>query len=255
MDPVKTNAETFGNNVDRVSSALKTYAAEVEPIKAELARIKAEAYSFVASIAGGVEKTTFSRAGAITSTVEWHEDQDSVDANNDLIRRVNAQMVLLWAAERKCANAIYDIIGFPHIEAATEDNPNGYGVTEIPDGAERPRGVRRSSVVSPAVRRPSERWGASSGMAWSSGASGAPLSDSAPSRWLQPADRGVVRRRHLRGRLEQPRQACGGARGDQPAWHLDDRQHAWASGQLPSRFPDDGAQCRQGVACLGQVEG
>ena len=146
MDPVKTNAETFGNNVDRVSSALKTYAAEVEPIKAELATIKAEAYSFVASIAGGVEKTTFSRAGAMTSTVEWHEDQDSVDANNDLIRRVNAQMVLLWAAERKCANAIYDIIGFPHIEAATEDNPNGYGVTEIPDGAETPWGktVERS---------------------------------------------------------------------------------------------------------------
>ena len=146
MDPVKTNAETFGDNVDQVSSALRTYAAEVEPIKAELARIKAEAQDFVASIAGGVEKTTFSRAGAITSTVEWHEDQDSVDANNDLIRRVNAQMVLLWAAERKCANAIYDIIGFPHIEAATEDNPNGYGVTEIPDGAETPWGktVERS---------------------------------------------------------------------------------------------------------------
>jgi hypothetical protein len=146
MDPVKTNAEAFSNNVDRVSGALKSYAAEVEPIKAELARIKAEAYSFVASIADGVEKTTFSRAGAITSTVEWHEDQDSVDANNDLIRRVNAQMVLLWAAERKCANAIYDTIGFPHIEAATEDNPNGYGVTEIPDGAETPWGktVERS---------------------------------------------------------------------------------------------------------------
>jgi Tuberculosis necrotizing toxin len=146
MDPVKTNAETFGNNVDRVSSALKTYAAEVEPIKAELAKIKAEAYAFVASIAGGVEKTTFSRAGAIKTTVEWHEDQDSVDANNDLIRRVNAQMVLLWEAERKCANAIYDIIGFPHIEAASEDNPNGYGLTEIPDGTETPWGqtVERS---------------------------------------------------------------------------------------------------------------
>jgi hypothetical protein len=146
MDPVKTNAETFGSNVDQVSSALKTYAAEVEPIKAELAKIKADAYSFVASIAGGVEKTTYSRAGAIKTTVEWHEDQDSVDANNDLIRRVNAQMVLLWAAERKCANAIYDIIGFPHIEAATDSNPNGYGVTEIPDGAETPWGktVERS---------------------------------------------------------------------------------------------------------------
>jgi Tuberculosis necrotizing toxin len=146
MDPVKTNAETFGSNVDRVSSALTTYAAEVEPIKAELARIKTDAYNFVASIAGGVEKTTYSRAGAIKSTVEWHEDQDSVDANNDLIHRVNAQMVLLWAAERKCANSIYDIIGFPHIEAATEDNPNGYGVTEIPDGSETPWGktVERS---------------------------------------------------------------------------------------------------------------
>jgi Tuberculosis necrotizing toxin len=146
LDPVKTNAETFGTNIDRVSSALKTYAAEVEPIKAELARIKADAYAFLASIADGVEKTTFSRAGAIKTTVEWHEDQDSVDANNDLIRRVNAQMVLLWAAERKCANAIYDIIGFPHIEAASDTNPNGYGVNEIPDGAETPWGktVERS---------------------------------------------------------------------------------------------------------------
>ena len=140
MNPVKTNAETFGSNVDRVSSALKTYAAEVEPIKAELAKIKAEAYNFLASIAGGVEKTTYSRAGAIKTTVEWHEDQDSVDANNALIGRVNAQMVLLWAAERKCTNAIYDIIGFPHIEAASDSNPNGYGVNEIPDGSETPWG-------------------------------------------------------------------------------------------------------------------
>ena len=137
----------------------------------------------MASIAGGVEKTTFSRAGAITSTVEWHEDQDSVDANNDLIRRVNAQMVLLWAAERKCANAIYDIIGFPHIEAATEDNPNGYGVTEIPDGAETPWGktVERSeSCGEKAVNAVGQL---RLGWSRSSAVSGAPLSDSAPSRW------------------------------------------------------------------------
>ena len=141
MDPVKTNAETFGVNVEKVSAALHTYAAEVEPIKAELARIKTDAENFVASTAGGIEKTSYSRAGAITTTVEWHEDQDSVDANNALIGRVNAQMVLLWAAERKCANAIYDIIGFPHVEAATDANPNGYGVNEIPEGAEMPWGA------------------------------------------------------------------------------------------------------------------
>ncbi|HLL62202.1 MAG TPA: hypothetical protein VK401_04085, partial [Propionibacteriaceae bacterium] len=141
MDPVKTHGETFDANIGKVSSALHTYAAEVEPIKAELARIKSEAQSFLGSIAGGVEKTTYSRAGAITTTIEWHEDQDSVDANNALIQRVNDQMELLWAAERKCANAIYDIIGFPHIEAATESNPNGYGVADIPEGTETPWGT------------------------------------------------------------------------------------------------------------------
>ena len=141
MDPVKTHGETFDANIGKVSSALHTYAAEVEPIKAELARIKLEAYSFLTSIAGGVEKTTYSRAGAIKSTVEWHEDQATVDANNALIQRVNDQMELLWAAERKCANAIYDIIGFPHIEAASDSNPNGYGVEDIPEGTETPWGA------------------------------------------------------------------------------------------------------------------
>src|SRR5918998_3252021 len=141
MDPVKTHGETFDANVGKVSAALHTYAAEVEPIKAELARIKTEAYTFLTSIAGGVEKTSYSPAGAITSTVEWHEDQDTVDANNALIGRVNDQMELLWAAERKCANAIYDIIGFPHIAAASDANPNGYGVEDIPEGAETPWGT------------------------------------------------------------------------------------------------------------------
>lgn len=141
MDPVKTHGETFDTNIGKVSAALHTYAAEVEPIKAELARIKTEAESFLGSIAGGVEKKTYSRAGVHTSTIEWHEDQDSVDANNALWQRVADQVELLMAAERKCANAIYDIIGFPHIEAATEANPNGYGVEDIPEGTETPWGT------------------------------------------------------------------------------------------------------------------
>ncbi len=140
MDKVKTDAETFGTNVGKVSRALNTYAAEVEPIKAELAKLKTDAENFVTSIAGGVEKKTYSRAGVSTSKISWDEDQASVDKNNSLIHQVNAQMVLLWAAERKCANAIYDVIGWGHIEAATDDNPNGYGVTEIPDGADTPWG-------------------------------------------------------------------------------------------------------------------
>src|SRR5690606_38357112 len=54
--------------------------------------------------------------------------------------QVNEQVVLLWEAERRCAKAIYDIIGYPHIEAATDANPDGYGVDEIPEGAETPWG-------------------------------------------------------------------------------------------------------------------
>lgn len=141
MDPVKANGETFDANIGKVSSALKVYAAEVEPIKAELARIKTEATTFLGDIAGGVEQKYGTRMGVSTRTVDWHEDQDSIDANKALIGRVDDQMELLWAAERKCANAIYDIIGFPHIQAATESNPNGYGVEDIPEGAERPWGT------------------------------------------------------------------------------------------------------------------
>lgn len=150
MDPVGTAAETFGTNVGTLATALNTFADEIRPIKAELDAIRAEATSFVASTRNGVEKeviapgsytTSYQAAATTTQTVEWHEDQATVDKNNELIERVNAQMVLLWAAERSCANKIYDIIGQPHIEAASDSNPNGYGVTEIPEGSEMPWGA------------------------------------------------------------------------------------------------------------------
>jgi hypothetical protein len=147
MDPVKTLAEGVGADISAARNALTTFAEEVRPIKAELDRIRAEAVSFVASIQGGVDVEVpiyagrGGYAGTRTENKAWHEDQDTVDKNNELINRVSDQMVLLWAAERACANAIYDIIGYPHIEAATDANPNGYGVEEIPDEAETPWGT------------------------------------------------------------------------------------------------------------------
>jgi hypothetical protein len=141
MDPVATNAEQFGSSLGKVADALNTYAEAVRPIKAELASLKTQATSFVSSIANGVSHTSYSRAGATTSTESWDKDQDSVDKNNDLINKVNAQMVLLWAAERDCANKIYDTIGWSHIEAASKSNPNGYGVDKIPDGTKMPWGA------------------------------------------------------------------------------------------------------------------
>jgi hypothetical protein len=142
MNPVKTEAESFGTDVATVSTALTTFAAEVRIIKAAVAAIKAEAATFLSGIEDGVEKKHAGRTGAVTTeTIEWHEDQASVNANNDLIRRTNDQQEALWAAERKCANAIYDVIGHKHIEAANAANcQQGYGVDQIPDNADMPWG-------------------------------------------------------------------------------------------------------------------
>jgi len=142
MNPVKTEAEAFGTDVGTVSTALTTFASEVRTIKTAVAAIRAEAATFLGGIEGGVEKKHYGRTGVVsTETIEWHEDQASVNANNDLIRRTNDQQEALWAAERKCANAIYDVIGHKHIEAASEANcQQGYGVDQIPDNADMPWG-------------------------------------------------------------------------------------------------------------------
>lgn len=73
---------------------------------------------------------------------EWHEDQDSVDRNNELIADVNKQMVLLWEAERTAANKIRALFGGEALHAyESEDDANGYGLDEIPEGTEMPWGA------------------------------------------------------------------------------------------------------------------
>ena len=58
----------------------------------EEASLKAQASAFVSSIQNGVSHTSYSRAGATTSTESWDKDQDSVDKNNDLINKVNGNL-------------------------------------------------------------------------------------------------------------------------------------------------------------------
>jgi hypothetical protein len=118
MDPVKAAAESFGTEVGTAVTALNTFAEEVRTIKAAVATIRADAKTFIDSVAGGVEQQTPQIHGETTTvTVDWDKDQASVDANNALIRRTNDQQEALWAAERRCANAIYDVIGHAHVEA------------------------------------------------------------------------------------------------------------------------------------------
>ncbi|GCD21392.1 hypothetical protein CTKZ_29540 [Cellulomonas algicola] len=126
MDPVETKSRQFGDDVEKVAAALKTYAEAIRPIKASLATIKSDAYAFRSKIA---------------SNAEWEYDQDLVDENTALVSRVNAEQVKLWEAERTCANAIRALYGAEPWHAMTgEDDPLGYGLDSLPTDAAMPWG-------------------------------------------------------------------------------------------------------------------
>ncbi|KRD43384.1 hypothetical protein ASE38_03775 [Cellulomonas sp. Root930] len=121
MDPVETNARTFGDAVQQVATVLTAYAEEIRPIKASLDAVRRDAYAFRDKIA---------------SNSEWDYDQDLVDENTDLVNRVNSAQVKLWDAERTCANGIRALYcAAPWHAATSADDPLGYGVSEIPADA------------------------------------------------------------------------------------------------------------------------
>jgi hypothetical protein len=152
IQPAKKAATDFGTDMGKVATALETFAGEVRTIKSNVAKIRSDAATFLGKIHDGkvtVSHTVVSggyagyERGQTTTShedVDWNSDQATVDENNALIRRTNDQQEQLWAAERKCANAIRDVYHAAHISAASESNPNGYGVTDIPDNAETPWG-------------------------------------------------------------------------------------------------------------------
>ena len=140
MEPVKSDGETFSAQLAAAATALETFADEARAIKQTLAGIRAEANSFLLGIKGGVDRVKIIAHGTTHESVPWDEDQASIDKNNALIAQVNAQQVLLWAAERKCANALHDLTGTAHVDAASPSNPDGYGVDTIPAGADLPWG-------------------------------------------------------------------------------------------------------------------
>lgn len=118
MDPVADAARVFADDVDRVAGVLRGFAGQVRVIKAALDQVRADAWAF--------------RAKVGTSDA-WTYDQDLVDENTALVRRVNAQQVALWDAERDCANAIRAIDCIAGWAPATQTGQaNTYGVTDLP---------------------------------------------------------------------------------------------------------------------------
>lgn len=164
MSPVNSQATLVGDNLDVVSGALAAFAETVRPIKDALDQLRLDAQAFIDETNGGVSVREINPAwqssqvsgswnayGAATDsdvekyrtvTKEWHEVQEYVDRNNELISGVNAQQVALWEAERDCANKIRALYGADPLRSAqSEDDALGYGLDEIPEGTEMPWGA------------------------------------------------------------------------------------------------------------------
>lgn len=138
MDPVKTAAESFGTDVATAATALEAFAEEVRTIKKAAVAIRADAASFVDPINanGGMVQPADPYGVGAELPMHWYEDQISIDKNNALLERIRNQQEALWAAERRCANAINAISGAPPIGPVTaQSNGVGYGLEEIPDDA------------------------------------------------------------------------------------------------------------------------
>ena len=122
MDPVDTGFDTLADNVERVGEYLDTFATTVEGIKKDAQTLKTDAETFLASI---------------KDDSEWTYDQNKVDTQNGLVSRAGALQVRLWDAERTCANNIraLDCLVAYHADPTSENDPLGYGYSEIPAGA------------------------------------------------------------------------------------------------------------------------
>lgn len=152
MDPVATDVQTIGTAVRKVAKALDTYASEAAAPKKALDELRVEAAAFVARVQGGVPKAespysvhdepqvdgSWNAYGATRpdrpsgpTMVPWYEDPVTSSENEQLIRRINEQVVLLETAQADCADAIKKAAGISLKDAfvpPTEDDLNAHGV-------------------------------------------------------------------------------------------------------------------------------
>ncbi|SDI95749.1 ADP-ribosyltransferase exoenzyme [Frankineae bacterium MT45] len=141
ITPVRTSSQAVADDLAAVGRALRDYAEEVRPVAASLASLRSQAEEFDARTAGDGN---------------WNHDQANVDENNRLLRGVNSAVVLLEAAERRCANAIEALFSCRrwHASVGVAADQDAYGYASIPDGAPTPWGsvvARKDSCPKAAV--------------------------------------------------------------------------------------------------------
>ncbi|MFD7505347.1 hypothetical protein [Streptomyces sp. NPDC059850] len=100
--PVATKADAFASDLETVADALDTYASEIRPLVKRLARLKADAFTFVDSVDGDDD---------------WTEDEDKVNRHQQLWDDVNAAVAAFQEAERKASTTISGLVGGPKFVA------------------------------------------------------------------------------------------------------------------------------------------
>ncbi|WP_374704569.1 hypothetical protein [Streptomyces sp. NL15-2K] len=110
---MKERADGFATDLERVSSALESYATEIRPLDAKLKELKAKAVTFVDSV---------------KDDDEWEYDGDKVDEHNQIRDEITATVAAFWAAERTCHNKITALWGGTQMVAGDgSDRKDQYG--------------------------------------------------------------------------------------------------------------------------------
>ncbi|WP_063730116.1 ADP-ribosyltransferase [Streptomyces sp. RTd22] len=94
--PVKDRADTFADDLGKVSSALSEYATEIRPLVTKLTQLKTDATQFV---------------NDNKDDDDWEYDEDKVDEHNQLRDDITSTVAAFWAAERTCHNKITALFG------------------------------------------------------------------------------------------------------------------------------------------------
>ncbi|MEV5242160.1 protein phosphatase [Streptomyces cinnamoneus] len=111
--PVETKSDAFADDLEKVASALSSYASTVKPLATKLGNLKDEAIAFVQSVEGDDH---------------WRRDKKKVEHNNNLWHSVNATVAAFHDAERACHDKIVALVnGTPLIPDDGTHKPNMYG--------------------------------------------------------------------------------------------------------------------------------
>ncbi|OLT36698.1 hypothetical protein BJF79_30895 [Actinomadura sp. CNU-125] len=116
--PVRDDSASFAGQLEKVTGALTTYAAETRVIKRKLTDLYMQSVTFV--------NKTYAEDG------DWRENEDLVDQNNSLLSSVNTQALAFQNAQEKAANNIYAAYGgsAPKRLMCTDDKPPSWGTAE-----------------------------------------------------------------------------------------------------------------------------